>query len=108
MKPGEQKIVKIEAPFTDEISSLAIIKLLDKLTQNGMVLKVKFVQDIAMLDMVNKSSSETLILNPREVLGILDLRSLGSYKIKQGVIHQKLSKCMSLNWQKRCAHSLII
>ena len=26
MKPGEQKIVKIEAPFMDEISSLAIIK----------------------------------------------------------------------------------
>ena len=25
IKPGEQKIVKIEAPFTDEISSLAII-----------------------------------------------------------------------------------
>ena len=43
MKPGEQKIVKIEAPFTDEISSLAIIKLLDKLTQSVMVLKVKFV-----------------------------------------------------------------
>ena len=28
IKPGEQKIVKIEAPFTDEISSLAIIKVI--------------------------------------------------------------------------------
>ena len=92
MKPGEQKIVKIEAPFIDEISSLAIIKLLDKLTQSVMVLKVKFVQNIAMLDMVNNSSSETLIPNPREALGILDLRSLGYYNIKQGVIPQKLSK----------------
>ena len=43
MKPGEQKVVKIEAPFTDEISSLAIIKLLEKLTQSITVLKVKFV-----------------------------------------------------------------
>ena len=43
MKPGEQKIVKIEVPFTDKISSLTIIKLLDKLTQSVMVLKVKFV-----------------------------------------------------------------
>ena len=42
--------------------------------------------------MVNNSSSETLILNPREALGILDLRSLGYYKIKQGVIQQKLSR----------------
>ena len=43
MKPGEQKIVKVEAPFTDEMSSLAIIKLLDKLAQSVIMLKVKFV-----------------------------------------------------------------
>ena len=97
----------MEAPFTDEISSLAIIKLLDKLTHSLMVLKVKFVQNMAMLDMVNNSNLDTLILNPEEALGILDLRSLGYYKIKQGVIQQKLSRfynfelaeevCMQLN-----------
>ena len=92
LKPGEQKIVKVEAPFTDEISSLAIIKLLDKLTHSIMVLKVKFARNIAMLDMINNSNSETLILNLRVALGILDLRSLGYYKIKQGVIQQKLSR----------------
>ena len=92
MKPEEQMVVKIEAPFTDEISSLAIIKLLDKLAQSVIVLKVKFVQNVTMLDMVNNSSSETLILNSREVLGISDLRSLGHYKIKQGLIQQKLSR----------------
>ena len=77
MKPGEQKVVKKEAPFTDEISGLAIIKLLDKLSQSVIVLKVKIVQNVTMLNMVNNSSSETLILNPKEALGILDLRSLG-------------------------------
>ena len=45
-----------------------------------------------MIDMINNSSSEILILNPREALGILDLWSLEYYKIKQGVIQQKLSK----------------
>ena len=35
LKPGEQKTVKVEATFTDEISSLAIIKLLDKLTHSS-------------------------------------------------------------------------
>ena len=79
IKPGEQKIVKREAPFADKISSLAIIKLLDKLTHSIMVLKVKFIHNIAMLDMTNNSNSETLILNLREALGILDLRSLGYY-----------------------------
>ena len=92
LKPGEQKIVKVEASFTDEISSLAIIKLLDKLTHSIIVLKVKFAHIMAMLDMINSSNSETLILNLREALGILDLRSLGYYKIKQGVIQQKLSR----------------
>ena len=57
-----------------------------------MVLKVKFIHNIAMLDMINNSNSETLIHNPREALGILDHRSLGYYKIKQGVIQQKLSR----------------
>ena len=92
MKPEEQRIVNVEAPFTHEISSLGIIKLLDKLTQSVIVLKVKFVRNIAILDMINNSGLETLILNPREVIGILDLRSLGYYKIKQGVIQKKLSK----------------
>ena len=44
-----------------------------------------------MLDMTN-SSSEIIILNPNDALGILDLRSLGYYKIKQGELQQNLIK----------------
>ena len=76
LKPKEQKLMKIEAPFLDEISGLAIIKLLDISTQSIIMLKVKFMQNAAMLDMMN-SSAETLILNPKKALGVLDLRSLG-------------------------------
>ena len=36
---------------------------------------------------------ETVIYVPKQMLGILDLRSLGYYKIKQGVLQQNLSKC---------------
>ena len=73
-------MIKIEAPFLDEISGLVIIQLLDKSTQSVIMLKVKFMQNIAMLDMTN-SSPEILLLSPREALGILDLRSLCYYKI---------------------------
>ena len=45
-----------------------------------------------MLDMTN-NHSETLILSPKEALGILDQRSLGYYKIQQGVLQENLSKC---------------
>ena len=78
LKLKEQKLIEIEAPFLDEILGLAIMKLLDKSTQSIIMLKVKFTQNAAMLDMMN-SSSETLILNPKEALRILDLRSLGYY-----------------------------
>ena len=83
--------MKVDAPFSDEISGLAIIKLLDKLTQSIKMLKFKFMRNAAILDVTN-NSSEILILNPKEALGILDLRSLGYYKIKQGVLQQNLSK----------------
>ena len=91
LKPREQKLIKVEAPFLDEISGLAIVKLLDKSTQSVIVLKVKFMWNIAILDMMN-GSSEILILNLKEALGILDLRLLGYYKIKQGVLQQNLGK----------------
>ena len=91
LKPREQRLVKIEAPFLDEISGLATIKLLDKSTQTVIMLKVKFMQNTAMLDMMN-DSSEILILNPKEALGIIDLRSLGYYKTKLGVLQQNLSR----------------
>ena len=60
LKPKEQKLIKVEAPFLDEISDLVIIKSLDKSTQSTVKLKVKFMQNIVMLDMTN--SSEILIL----------------------------------------------
>ena len=91
MKLKEQKLLKVDAPFSDKISGLAIIKLLDKPTQSIMMLKVKFTRNAAILDVMN-NSSEILILDQKEALGILGLRSLGYYKIKQGVLQQHLSK----------------
>ena len=56
LKPKEQKLIKVEAPFLDEIPGLAIVKLLDKLTHSVIVLKVKFMQNVAILDMTSGSS----------------------------------------------------
>ena len=91
LKLKEQKLVKIDAPFSDEISGLAIIKLLDKPTHSVIMLKVKLMRNASILDVTN-SSSEILILNAKEAIGIFDLRSISYYKIKQGVLQQNLSK----------------
>ena len=91
LKPKEQKLIKIEAPFVDEISGLAIVKMLDRKAQNTMMLKLKFVRNLATLDVTN-SSLETVIFDPKEMLGIVDLTLIGYYKIKQGILQQNLSK----------------
>ena len=76
--------------------------MLDKLTQSVILLKVKFLRNVAMLDITN-SSLETLILNLKEVLGVLDLRSLGYYNRKQGVLQQNLSRyCEFESAEKVC------
>ena len=84
-------MIKVEAPFIDEISGLAIVKTLDKTTHSTMMLKLKLVWNLSMLDITN-NGLDTIIFDPKEVLGIIDLRSLGYYKIKQGTSQQNLSK----------------
>ena len=56
-----------------------------------MMLKLKFVWNLATLDVTNRSL-ETVIFDLKEMLGILDLRSVGYYKIKHGILQQNLSK----------------
>ena len=45
----------------------------------------------AVLDIINKGK-DTMTFKPEEMLGIVDLRSLGYYKIKQGILQQNLSR----------------
>ena len=84
-------MIKVKVPFIDEISGLAIIKISDGSTHTGMLLKVKFMHNATALDIVN-NGPDTIIFKPEEMLGILDLRPLGYYKIKQGILQQNLSK----------------
>ena len=91
LNPKEQKLINMKAPFTDEISGLAIIKILDGSTYSSMLIKLKFTCNAAILDIVN-NGTET-IFKPEEMLAIVDLRLLGYYKIKQGILQQNLSKC---------------
>ena len=105
VKLKERKFIKIEAPFVDEISGLAIVKMLDSKEQCMVVLKLKFVRNCASLDVTN-NTQETVIFEPIQMLGILDLRSLGYYKIKQGVLQQNLSKCYHFKSVERLSEEL--
>ena len=91
LKPDEQKLVKVKAAFVDEISGLAIIKIIDGGTYSTLLIKLKFTHNKAILDVKNKGK-DTMILRPKEMIGIIDLRSLGYYKIKQEILQQNLSR----------------
>ena len=91
LKPDEQKLVKVRALFVDEISGLAIIKIIDGRTNSTLLIKLKFMCNKAVLDIKN-AGKDAMILNLKEMIGIVDIRSLGYYKIKQGILQQNLSR----------------
>ena len=76
-------MIKVKAPFIDEISGLAIIKILDGNTYGTILLKLKVMHNTAMLHIVNNGPN-AIIFKLEEMIGIVDLRSLGYYKVKQG------------------------
>ena len=90
LKPNEQKLVKVKAQFVDEISGMAIIKIINGGTYSTLLIKLKFTCNRVILDIMNKGKN-AMILRPEEMIGIIDLRSLGYYKIKQGILEQNLS-----------------
>ena len=42
LKPNEQKLIKVKTTFIDEMSGLAIVKMLDGGTHSTLLLKLKF------------------------------------------------------------------
>ena len=91
VKQGEKKLIPIEALFVEEIPGMAIVKIIDQGQKTLMMLKLRFIRNKAMLDITN-NMRETLIFDKKTMIGILDLRSLGYYKIKEGVLQQILNK----------------
>ena len=72
LKPDEKRLVKVKAPFVDEISGLAIIKIID----STLSIKLKFTHSKAILNIRN-IGKDMMILCPKEMIGIVDIRSLG-------------------------------
>ena len=101
LKPNEQKLIKVKAPFIEEISGLTIGKMLDGGTHSTLLIKLKFTQNKAILDITNYGT-ETMIFKPEEMIGVTDLRLLGYYKIKQGILQQNLSRYYKFEKAEKC------
>ena len=73
------------------MSGLAMIKIIDGGTYSTLLIKLKFTHDKAVFDIKN-AGKDTMILRPKEKVGIVNIRSLGYYKIKQGILQLNLSR----------------
>ena len=76
VKPKEQKVLTLDAPFMEEISGMAITKMLDTNEQKTLTMKLKFVRNRAIFKVTN-STHEAVTFHPKEILGVIDLRLLG-------------------------------
>ena len=53
--PKMQKMVVIEAPFIEELSGMAIVKILDIKEQSTNMVKLKFIRNKAVLKITNNT-----------------------------------------------------
>ena len=67
VKPREQKVLTLEAPFMEEISGMANTKMLDIKEQKTLTMKLIFVRNGAIFKVTNS-------MHEAEILGIIDLR----------------------------------
>ena len=89
--PKVQKMVVVEAVFVEELSGMAIVKVLDMNKHVTKMIKLKFIRNKTTLRITN-NTSETVTFDRSNMIGILDLRSLDYYKIKQDILQQNLGK----------------
>ena len=89
--PASQKMVMVDAPFVEELPGMAMVKILDIKEQTTNMIKLKFIWNKAVLKIKNKTH-ETITFGRTDMMGVVDLRSLGFYKIKQEVLQEHLSR----------------
>ena len=85
VRPKEQKLIVVEAPFMEEISGMAITKLLDVQEQMTLMMKLKFIRNRVMLKVTNSTQGKVTI-DPTDMIGVVNLRSLEYYEVRQGVL----------------------
>ena len=69
-----QKMVVMEAPFVEELSGMAIVKILDMKEQTTSMIKLKLIRNKAVLKITN-NTHKTVTFGQTEMIGVVDLRS---------------------------------
>ena len=88
LKPGCKRYVKVIAPFLQELSGTAIVKIVQG--DKTITLQCKLQRNLGTLDIVN-TSDKPMKFNKNNAIGIVDIRSLGFYNIRHSTLQYNLS-----------------
>ena len=105
VRPGEKAYIKVKAPFCDKLSGMICAKFFSR--DMVYTLRVKF-QDNQGIVQFRNGSNETAQLRKDKAVGILDLRSIGYFKVgyqkmvnmAESMYHYRQIKCEAKteNW----------
>ena len=70
---------------------MAMVKILDMKMQTQHMIKLKFILEQSGFE-DQKQTHETITFGRTDMMGVVDLRSLGFYKMKQEVLQEHLSR----------------
>ena len=74
VKPKEHNIMVLEAPFEEDITGMAITKLLDTKEHMILTMKIKFIRKRATFK-VRNDMHETVTFDPTQMLGIIRFKA---------------------------------
>ena len=88
LKPGCKRYVKVIAPFPQQLSGIAIMKIIQG--SRALTVQCKIQKNLGVLDIIN--TSETPIVFSKNIaIGIVDIRSLGFFNIRHCTLQYNLS-----------------
>ena len=88
LKPGCKRYVKIAAPFPEQLSGVAIVKIVQG--AKTITLQLTLQKNLGILDMVN-TTNKPMVFCRNNSIGIVDIRSLGFYNIRHSTLQYNLS-----------------
>ena len=88
LKPGCKRYVKIAAPFPEQLSGVAIVKIVQG--AQTITLQLTLQKNLGILDMVN-TTKKPMVFCRNNSIGIVDIRSLGFYNIRHSTLQYNLS-----------------
>ena len=88
LKPGCKRYVKVVAPFIEQLSGVAIVKIVQG--AKTITLQLTLQNNLGILDMVN-TTNKPMVFCRNNSIGIVDIRSLGFYNIRHSTLQYNLS-----------------